>query len=261
MINIKACVLKFYTYRTLLYQLVKRDFKAKYKRSVLGILWTVLNPLFTMLVLTAVFSTLFRFDIDNYPVYLLSGQLIFNFFSESTNLAMQSILGNAAMLKKVSIPKYIFPISRVISSLINCLLSLTALIIVMLITGANFYWTIIFSVIPIVLMTLFSMGIGLFLSSTIVFFRDVGHLYSILLTAVMYLTPIFYPISIVPENILPLFYANPIYYFVEYFRAVAIYGMIPTFEQNIICVIFALCSLIVGLFFFYKKQDRFILYL
>jgi len=258
---LKADIIKLYKYRTLLYQLVKRDFKAKYKRSVLGILWTILNPLFTMLILTAVFSTLFRFDIENYPVYLLAGQLIFNFFSEATNLSMNSILGNAAMIKKVSVPKYIFPVSRVLSSLVNCLFSLLALVFVMLITKATFSWTIILSVIPLILTTIFSMGVGLFLSSIIVFFRDVGHLYSILLTAVMYLTPIFYPISIVPETVLPLIYANPIYYFVDYFRAVAIYGMLPTLEQNLICITLAVVSLLVGLFFFYKRQDEFILYL
>lgn len=259
--HVKPYLQKFYMYRSLLYQLVKRDFKAKYKRSVLGILWTILNPLFTMLILTAVFSTLFRFDIENYPVYLLAGQLIFNFFSEATNLSMHSILGNAAMIKKVSIPKYIFPVSRVLSSLVNCLFSLLALILVMLITRATFYWTIIFAVVPIILVTLFSMGVGLLLSSMIVFFRDVGHLYSILLTAVMYLTPIFYPISIVPETVAPLIYANPIYYFVDYFRCVTIYGMMPTMGQNIICGLLAIVSLAVGLFFFYKRQDRFILYL
>jgi len=259
--HVKPYLQKFYAYRSLLYQLVKRDFKAKYKRSVLGILWTILNPLFTMLILTAVFSTLFRFDIENYPVYLLAGQLIFNFFSEATSLSMHSILGNAAMIKKVSIPKYIFPVSRVLSSLVNCLFSLLALLLVMLITKATFYWTIIFAVVPTILVTLFSMGVGLLLSSMIVFFRDVGHLYSIFLTAVMYLTPIFYPISIIPETVAPLIYANPIYYFVDYFRCVTIYGMMPTMEQNIICGLLATVSLVVGLFFFYKRQDRFILYL
>jgi len=132
---------KFLKFRSLLFQLVRRDFKAKYKRSVLGVLWTVLNPLFTMLVLTIVFSAIFRFDIKNFPVYLLSGQIIFTFFSEATNMAMLSILAGASMFKKVSIPKYIFPISKILSSLVNLILSLLALIFVMLMTNSPFYWT------------------------------------------------------------------------------------------------------------------------
>ena len=259
--NIVPYFQKLYKYRSLLYQLVRRDFKAKYKRSVLGILWTILNPLFTMLVLTVVFSALFRFDIENYPVYLLSRQLMFGFFSEATNLSMTSILSNAAMIKKISIPKYIFPLSRVLSSLINCILSLIALFLVMYITRAPFYGTIFFSIIPIIYLTLFSIGIGLILSAVVVFFRDIGHLYSILLTALNYLTPIFYPFSIIPEEYRMFITNNPLYYFVEYFRSVAIYGNLPTLEQNIICGMVACSALILGLIVFYKQQDKFILYI
>ena len=261
LLKINLYLKKFWIYKSLLYQLIRRDFKAKYKRSVLGILWTILNPLFTMLVLTVVFSALFRFDIENYPVYLLSGQLVFNFFAEATNLSMGSILNNAAMIKKVSIPKYIFPVSRVLSSLVNCLLSLVALFLVMCITKAPFHGTMLLSVIPIFYLTLFSIGIGLILSSLIVFFRDVGHLYGILLTAMTYLTPIFYPMSIVPDEYKGFILSNPMFYFVDYFRSVAIYGLLPTLEQNIICGSISLIALIVGLAIFYKNQDKFILYI
>lgn len=259
--NLKPYFMKLYTYRSLLYQFIRRDFRAKYKRSVLGILWTVLNPLLTMLVLTVVFSTIFRFDIPNFPVYLLSGQVVFAFYSEATSMAMNSILGGGGMIKKVYIPKYILPISTVLSSLVNFLLSLIALLFVMLVTGVPFHWTILLVPIPILFILLFSMGIGLILSAAVVFFRDVNYLYGILLTALYYFTPIFYPISIIPDKFRFLISLNPMFHFVEYFRTVAIYGGIPSLWQNVVCLILAFISLAIGLYVFYKKQDRFILFI
>lgn len=252
---------KLYTYRSLLYQLVRRDFKAKYKRSVLGILWTILNPLLIMLVLTVVFSTLFRFDIENYPVYLLSGQIIYGFFSEATTMSMGSILGGAAMIKKVSLPKYVFPVSRTLSSLVNLGLSFFALLIVMVLTRVPIRWTILLSIIPIIYLFLFALGVGMVLSAAIVFFRDIGYLYNILLTALMYFTPIFYPINIIPDKFRLIISLNPMYHFVEFFRTVAIYGGFPTPWQNIVCATLSLISLLIGLYVFYRQQDRFILYI
>lgn len=259
--KLKPYFLKLFTYRSLLYQLVRRDFKAKYKRSVLGILWTILNPLLTMLVLTVVFSTIFRFDIVNYPVYLLSGQIIFTFFSEATSMAMTSVLGGASMIRKVNMPKYIFPVSRVLSSVVNFLLSLIALIFVMMVTKSSFHWTMILMPIAIFYVFLFSMGVGLILSAAFVFFRDVTYLYGILLTALTYFTPIFYPVSIIPEHYRFLISLNPMFHFVEYFRTVAIYGGIPTLWQNTVCVMLSFISIAIGLYAFYKKQDKFILYI
>lgn len=259
--KLKPYFMKLYTYRSLLYQLVRRDFKAKYKRSVLGILWTVLNPLLTMLVMTIVFSTIFRFDIKNFPVYLLSGQVIFTFFSEATNMAMSSILGGGSMIKKVSMPKYIFPVSKVLSSLVNFFLSLIALLFVMLVTRAPFYWSMFLMPIPIFYIFIFSMGIGLILSAAVVFFRDMSYLYGIFLTALTYFTPLFYPISIIPARFRFLISLNPMFHFVEYFRTVAIYGGIPSLWQNVVCLMLSFVSLTIGLYVFYKKQDRFILYI
>jgi ABC-2 type transport system permease protein len=259
--RLKPYFLKLYTYRSLLYQFVRRDFKAKYKRSVLGILWTVLNPLLTMLVLTIVFSALFRFDIPNYPVYLLSGQVVFTFFSEATNMAMTSILGGGSMIKKVYMPKYIFPVSTVLSSLVNFLLSLIAVLLVMLVTRAPFHWAMLLIPIPIFYIFIFSMGVGLILSAAVVFFRDMTYLYGILLTALTYFTPLFYPISIIPHKFRFLISLNPMFHFVEYFRTVAIYGGVPSLWQNVVCLTLAFISLAIGLYVFYKKQDRFILYI
>lgn len=259
--QLKPYFLKLYTYRSLLYQFVRRDFKAKYKRSVLGVLWTVLNPLFTMLVLTIVFSTLFRFDIPNFPVYLLSGQIIFGFFSEATNMSMVSILGGGSMIKKVYMPKYIFPISKVLSSLVNLLLSFIALLFVMVFTKASFSLTMLLIPISIIYVFIFSLGVGLILSAAVVFFRDMTHLYGIFLTALTYFTPIFYPASIIPDRFQFLMSLNPMFHFVQYFRTVAIYGGVPSLWQNIVCLTLSLISLIIGLFVFYKKQDKFILYI
>lgn len=251
---------KFKKYLPLLGQLVRRDFLAKYKRSVLGVLWSLLNPLMTMLIMTIVFSYVFRFNIENFPVYLLSGQIIFTLFSESTNLAMSSITGASSLMKKVNVPKYIFPISKCLSSLINFVFSFVALLLVMASTGVKFHLSMLY--IPVVLLYAFafSTGISLILSAAVVFFRDINYLYGIFLTAITYLTPLFYPVEIIPDHFRWIISLNPLYHLVECFRTCAIYGGIPNFWQNLVCSLIAMLSLGVGLFVFYRKQDDFILY-
>jgi ABC-type polysaccharide/polyol phosphate export permease len=251
----------FSRYRFLLWQLIQRDFKSKYKRSVLGILWTLLNPLLTMMVLTIVFSNLFRFDIPNFPVYLLSGQIIFGFFSESTNTSMGSIIGGGSMIKKIYIPKYIFPLSRVLSSLVNLLLALLAFLLVAGITRSPIYWTIVLLPIPLFYTFLFSLGVGMFLSAATVFFRDLSYLYGIVLTAWTYLTPIFYPATIIPENLRFILTLNPMAHFIQYFRNVALYGTLPDLWQNIVCLSCSCVALLLGTYAFMRKQDQFILYI
>ena len=250
----------FWRYKWLLYELVLRDLKIKYRSSVLGYLSSLLNPLMMMTVLTIVFSTLFRFDIPNYPVYLLSGQLIYSFFSEATNMSMSSIINSASLIKKVYIPKYIFPVSRVLSSFVTLLLSLLAMVIVMVVTQVNFTWVILFFPIPLIYILVFSIGMGLLLSVLAVYFRDVIHLYSVLLSAWMYLTPIMYPINMVPDYVKRFIFWNPMYYFVEIFRQIVLYGEWPSLEMHLICLGFALLALVTGLFVFYKNQKNFILH-
>lgn len=252
---------KLKKFMPLLYQLVRRDFLAKYKRSVLGVLWSLLNPLFTMIILTIVFSFVFRFDIDNFPVYLLSGQIIFTLFSETTNMSMSSIMAAAPLMKKVNVPKYIFPLSKALSSLVNFLFSFLALLLVMAFTGESFRLTMLYIPVVVFYAFVFSTGIGLILSSAVVFFRDINYLYGILLTAVTYFTPLFYPIEIIPDHFRWIISLNPLYHMVECFRTCAIYGEIPTLWQNLVCVLLALVSLGIGLTVFYRKQDDFILYI
>ena len=208
----------FKKYKPLLFELVSRDLKTKYRRSVLGVLWTVLNPLGMMLVMTVVFSTVFRQNIENFPVYLMCGQLVFNFFNEASNMAMTSILGNASLIKKVYVPKYLFPLSRVCSSLVNMLTSFIALIIVIIVTRTPVTWTIITAVFPVLYVSMFAFGVGLVLATAVVTFRDLQHLYGVVITAWLYLTPIFYPISMLPESIGRLIKLNPITSFVELLR-------------------------------------------
>lgn len=253
--------LKLWKYRTLLYLLVRRDFLAKYKRSVLGVLWSLLNPLMTMAVMTIVFSYMFRFNIENFPVYMLSGQIVFTMFSEITNLSMTSVMGAAALIKKVNTPKYFFALSKAISGLINFAFSFVALLLVMLVTGAPFYPQMLFSVISVVYVFLFSTGVGLILSALSVFFRDITYIYGIGLTAVTYFTPLFYPIDIIPDKFRWIISINPLYHFVECFRTCTIYGDIPSLWQNVICLTLSLSMFGIGLFVFYRKQDQFILYI
>ena len=183
-------------YHFLIKQLVDRDFKTKYKRSVLGVFWSFLNPLLNMLVQYIVFSNLFRFDIPYFPVYLLCGNVIFNYFSESCGMALNSITGNASLITKVYMPKYIYPLTRILSSMINLLISLIPLAIVALIMGLWPTKAYILVIYPLICLAIFCLGLGMLLASAMVFFRDIQFLWGVLVTIWMYLTPIFYPVSI-----------------------------------------------------------------
>lgn len=249
----------FLKFRPLLEELVSRDVKIKYRRSVLGVLWTLLNPLLMMAVLSVVFSNLFKFDIENFPLYLLSGQVIFNFFNDATTNAMSAIVGNAALIKKVYVPKYMFVLSRVFSSFINLLASCTALIIVMIVTRAELHWTVLLSFVPVTLLVILALGVGLILAAITVKFRDVVHLYSVLMTALMYLTPVIYPISILPDWLYSLVMLNPLTNIMMMFRDLMLYDTVFTLSTLGVAVIETVICLGIGVYVFYKKQDEFIL--
>lgn len=248
-------------YRFLISQLVARDFKTKYKRSVLGILWSFLNPLLTMVVQYIVFSNLFRFDIPYYPVYLLCGIVIFNFFSESCGMALVSIVGNSSLITKVYVPKYIYPLTRIFSSLINLLISLIPLIIVVLLSGL--LPTKAYLLVPYVLacLAMFCLGLGMLLAAAMVFFRDIQFLWGVLSMIWMYLTPLFYPASILPNNVAWVLGINPLYYYVTFVRTCLIDGISPEPIVYVQCMLFSLIMLAIGAFVFKKTQDRFILYI
>lgn len=259
--GLKAYFEKFYKYRHLLKELVSRDIKIKYRRSVLGIAWSVLNPLLMMLVITAVFSTIFKFQIEYFPVYYLTGSLIFNFVTEATNTSMMSIIDNAALIKKVYVPKYIFPLEKVVFSFVNALYSMIAMFIIMLILRVPISWTIFMIPIPLVYAFVFAIGLSLVLATINVFFRDVGHLYSVWITAWMYLTPIVYPEDILPDVVKQIIHLNPMYYYVDYFRQVVLYGTVPSLQDNLLCLGIGTLFVILGVFVFKRNQDKFILYI
>lgn len=248
-------------YKFLIRQLVSRDFKTKYKRSILGMFWSFLNPLLTMAVQYIVFSNLFRFNVPHYPVYLITGIVIFNFFSEATNMALGSIIGNAGLITKVYMPKYIYPLTRVLSSLVNLVISLIPLLIVALFSGL--VPTKAYLLVPYVLVCLavFCLGVGMMLASAMVFFRDVQFLWGVLSMIWMYLTPIFYPTDILPQNVAWVLKVNPLYYFITFARTCIMDGISPEPLVYFQCALMALGSLLVGAFVFQKSQDRFVLYL
>jgi len=257
---IKKRLQGFLNYRELLSQLVVRDVKLKYRRSFLGYIWSVLNPLLIMMVMSYVFSNLFRFT--NSPVYILTGLVMFNFMSEATSMAIGSITSNGALIKKTYVPKYIFTVSKVTSSLVNLLLSMVALWIMMVITGVPLTpWFLVFPIIVLVLYV-FCLGLGLFLAQAAVFFRDIQYIYGVLLTAWMYMTPIIYPIEILPERFsVIVLYWNPMTYYVTLFRDSVLYGQMSQPYLIYGAVAFALVFLVLGIWSFSRNQDKFILYI
>lgn len=250
-----------YRYRELLSELVKRDIKIKYRRSILGVLWSVLNPLLFMSVMTIIFSTVFKSNIENFPIYFLTGQIIFAFFSESTSMAQTAVIGNASLIKKVYVPKYIFTIAKVCSGIVNLGFSLIAIIIMMIIIKYIPPKTALLFFVPILYVFIFSVGISMMISALAVFFRDTIHLYSIFLTMLSYFSAVFYPADIIPAQYQPLINMNPIYLFINYFRMLMIDGTIPSLQYNLTCIAYCVVAVAVGYTVFKKSENKFILYI
>lgn len=248
-------------YGFLIKQLVGRDFKKKYKRSTLGITWSFLNPLLTMCVQYVVFSTLFKSSVPNYAVYLLTGIVFMNFFNEAVSMGMTSITDNASLIKKVYMPKYIYPISRVISSLINFVISLIPLFLVIVFTGVPPRFALLLLVFDILCLIGFVMGMGLLLTTAMTFFQDVQFLWGIVSVLWTYLTPIFYTETIIPVNLLTLFHMNPMYQYITFARICIIDGVSPEPMAYLWCIISSAVVLIMGIVVFKKNQDRFVLHL
>ena len=256
---VKQYIQNFCHFLPLLQELVARDIKIKYRRSILGVLWTLLNPLLMMIVLSIVFSNIFRFAIENFPLYLLSGQVVFNFYTDCTTSSMTSIIGSAPLIKKIYIPKYLFVLSKALSSCINLMASFTALICVTLVMRMELHYTLLLSIIPLFFLMVFSLGVSMFLAAVVVKFRDIVHLYSVFTTALLYLTPVIYPMSILPEKFQVLVKLNPLTNIVMMFRDVYMYNTLPELSSLLIACVECLVMCIVGVYVFWKKQDGFIL--
>lgn len=248
-------------YKFLLRQLVKRDFKTKYLRSVLGVLWSFFNPLLMMLVQYIVFSTLFKNAIPHFAAYLIIGNICFSFFNEACSLTLNSIVGNAGLITKVYMPKYIYPLSRTISSLVNLAISLVPMLIVCLITGVRFTLAVLVSPYFFFCLFLFSLGVGMLLSCAMVYFRDTQFLWGILVTIWMYFTPVFYSIDIITGPLRKIFELNPMYIFISSIRCCIMYEIVPLPGTFLKSAVAAVIALVVGSLVFKKGQDKFILYL
>ena len=257
----KTYIENFKKYRFLLWELVKKGVKLKYRRSYLGILWTLLEPLLTMIVLSIVFGTLFGNTNHQFPVYILCGRLMYSFFSNATKGAMKAIRSNSGMIKKVYVPKYIYPLSSVLFNFVIFLISLIVLVVVGVVLKVYPTVYMIQAIVPLFLLLVTALGVGMILSTFAVFFRDLEYLWTVGLMIIMYASAIFY----YPERLMKSGYAwvlkcNPLYLLIHNFRQ-AVFGHPMNMKFLAASVLFAIVSLIVGLIFFYKKQDEFILYI
>jgi ABC-2 type transport system permease protein len=244
-------------YRDLIFFLVRRDLTARYKRSVLGIAWTMLNPLGMMVVLSIVFSQVFRITIEDYPAYVLSGLIAWNFFSQTSASAIHALVWGGDLMRRIYIPRSIFAISSICTGLINLMLSLVPLLLVMLVIGAPLHATILLAPVAMILLALFSLGVGLLISTIGIYFFDVVEMYAILLMAWMYLTPIIYTLDLLPVGFQRWLQFNPTVHLVGLFRSLVFYGQIPTLETWLIATGVALGTFLVGWLVFTNKSDEF----
>lgn len=256
-----SVILAINKYGFLLSQLVIRDFKSKYKRSVFGVVWSLLNPLLTMTIQFLVFSTIFNADAVSYPVYLLSGVICFNFFKECTEMCLISISDNEQLINKVYIPKYIFPIGKTISSSINLGLTLIPLLLVTLIMGIKLRISALMCFFFLACLIVFSMGIGMLLGALMVFFRDIKFLWGVIIQAWQYATPIFYVAEIVPEKFKFILRINPLYHIIGNFRTCLMQGISPEPIDYLVCLLLAVIAFLIGSTVFKKTQDKFTLYI
>lgn len=247
-----------FRYRDLVRALVARDLKVRYRRSAIGFLWTMLQPLLTMLVLQMVFSHIFavRLTYGNYAIFALAGILFWNFFSQSIVASMNSLRGNAQLLQKLPVPKAVFPLATVLSGVVNLVFALVPLFIILLVTGHGIRPALLFLPISIFLAALFTLGAGLLLAPLAVFFSDVIELVGVLLMLLMYLTPVIYPIEIVPESFRWVVRYNPARSILEVFRDPIYQGEIPPLSHLSVCIVIAVAALLIGLWVFRRSSDR-----
>lgn len=253
---------EFWKYRDFLKLLVIKNVKLKYRRSWLGYVWSILSPLMVMTVMSVVFSTMFKRNIENFPVYLFCGQLLFNFMNTATTQSCYSISSNAALLKKTYVPKYLFTLAKVTSSMVDLLFSLGALLIVLLVTRHPVNGYALLFPLTLVQLYVFCVGLGLFLAQASVYFKDTQFIYGAVTTAWMYLTPIFYPIESLPEQLIWLVkHFNPMYFYIGQFRDLVYYGRMPGHLIILAGCGAAVAMLLIGVWSFMRSKDNFILYI
>ena len=251
---------KLSQYRFLFEELVKRDFKKKYKRTVLGMAWSVLSPLMMLLVMRLVFTQFFGRNMEHYTTYLFCGNLIFSYFNESSTQGMTSLIGNSAIFTKVNVPKYLFLFSKNVQTLINFGLTLCVFFIFCVLDGITFTWRFILLLYPIFCLVLFNLGVGLILSALFVFFRDIQYLWSIFSQLLMYMSAIFYTIDHYSYTVQCLFLANPVYLFIRYFRKIVIEATIPSVWFHLLMLADVVIVLGLGCLIYKKYNTKFLYY-
>lgn len=251
----------FYRYKYLLIELVKKNIKLKYRRSYLGILWTMIEPLLTMIVLTLVFGTFFGNDNPQYPVYILSGGLLYSFFSGGSKAGLRAISSNASMIKKVYVPKYIYVFSAILSDFVTFLISLIVLMGVGAVLKVEPTLYMVQAVVPLVILFLFSLGCGMILATLNVFFRDIEYIWSVATMLIMYASAIFYePDRVINTGNGWIFEINPVFMCISNFRDAVLYGRQMNMDYCLVSSVIAVVTVVVGAILFYRKQDKFILY-
>lgn len=251
---------KIKQYQFLFEELAKRDFKKKYKRTVLGMAWSLLSPMLTLLVMRLVFTQFFGKNMEHYTTYLFCGNLIYSFFNESTSQGMTSLMGNASIFTRVNVPKYLFLFSKNVQTLINFGLTLIVFIIFCILDGVMITWKFVFLLYPIITLLLFNIGLGLILSALFVFFRDIQYLWSVFTLLLMYLSAIFYTIEQYPYTVQCLFLLNPVYLHIRYFRKVVLEATVPSLSFHLLMLVYVLAVLRLGFWMYRKYNTRFLYY-
>ncbi|WP_195282969.1 ABC transporter permease [Harryflintia acetispora] len=251
---------KLKQYQFLFEELVKRDFKKKYKRTILGMVWSILSPLLTLLIMRLVFTRFFGRGMEHYTTYLFCGNLVFSYFNESTSQGMTSLMGNASIFTKVNVPKYLFLFSKNIQTFINFTLTLCVFFVFCAIDNITFSWKFILLLFPVCCLMAFNIGVGLILSALFVFFRDVQYLWSVFLQLLMYLSAIFYTIDGYSTLVKNLFLLNPVYLFIRYFRKIVIEATVPSPLFHLLMIANVLIVVIIGCWMYKKYNTRFLYY-
>lgn len=252
---------KLKQHRFLFEELVKRDFKKKYKRTVLGMAWSILSPLLMLLIMKLVFTQFFGRTTPHYTTYLFCGNLIFSYFKESTNQGMSSLMGNAGIFTKVTVPKYLFLFSKNVQTLINFGLTLCVFFLFCVLDHITFTWKFILLIYPILCLVLFNIGVGLILSALFVFFRDIQYLWSVFTQLLMYMSAIFYTIDQYDYTTQCLFLLNPVYLFIRYFRKIVIEATIPTPWFHLLMMADVTIVLGIGCWIYKKYNTKFLYYI
>ncbi len=251
---------EFKKHQFLLEELIKRDFKKKYKRSVLGMGWSVLSPLLMLLVMRLVFTKIFGHGIEHYTTYLFCGNLVFAFFNESTTQGMSSLMSNTAIFSKVNVPKYLFLLSKNMQTLLNFGITLVVFFIFCIIDSITFTWHFVLLLYPILCLVIFNIGLGMILSALYIFFRDIQYLWTVFVQLLMYMSAIFYSVNEYSETVQRVFLINPVYVYIKYFRTVVIDNAVPSLEVNILAIAYALLAFGLGALIYKKCNHKFLYY-